>query len=125
MEGEGGGSITIFRQKFFVSWCQNFRRGIPSVSHYFLASKNFRDKRGGWAGITIFRQEFFVSLPKNYVGEPFNLSLISGIETFYMPKKVASRFSAEFFRLAVPKKFVVEPFCAVFQNFSCSEKVYG
>ena len=95
--GTDGGSINIFHQNFFVSWCQNFRRGILSVSHYFLASKNFRGKRGGWAGITILRQDFFVSVSKNYVGEPFNLSLISGIEKFFMLKRVMSRFSVELF----------------------------
>ena len=36
-------------------------------------------------------------MPKNYVGEPFNLSLISGIENFFMLKRVTSRFSVELF----------------------------
>ena len=49
-----------------------------------------------WAGITIFRRNFFVSVPKNYVGEPFNLSLISGIEN-YMLEGDLSRFSVDFF----------------------------
>ena len=88
------------------------------MSQFFRVSKNIRDKRGGgWLGITIFRQEFFVSVPKNYVSEPFNLSLFSGIEIFYMLERVMSRFSVEFFRLAVPNYFVAETFCAVFQNF--------
>ena len=36
-----------------------------------------------------------------------------------------SRFSVENFCLTVPKYFVEEPFDAVFQKFSGSEKVYG
>ena len=36
-----------------------------------------------------------------------------------------SRFSFEIFCLTVPKHFVGEPFCAVFQNISGSQKVYG
>ena len=32
-----------------------------------------------------------------------------------------SRFSVEFFCLTVPKDFVEEPFCAVFQKISGSE----
>ena len=42
-----------------------------------------------------------------------------------MPKRVMSQFFVEFFCLAVPKKFAGEPFCAVFQKISGSEKVYG
>ena len=34
-------------------------------------------------------------------------------------------FPSNFFCLTVPKNFVGEPFCAVFQKFSGSEKVYG
>ena len=36
-----------------------------------------------------------------------------------------SRFSVEIFCLTEPKNFVGEPFCAVFQEISGSEKVYG
>ena len=36
-----------------------------------------------------------------------------------------SRFCVEFFCLTAPKNFVKEPFCAVFQKISGSEKVYG
>ena len=45
----------------------------------------------------------------------------------FMDKKDGgvSRFSVNFFCLTVPKNFVGEPFCAVFQKISGSEKVYG
>ena len=42
-----------------------------------------------------------------------------------MLQKVMSRFSVEVFCLKVPKNLAGEPFCAVFQKFSVSEKVYG
>ena len=45
-----------------------------------------------------------------------------------MLQKVMSRFSIfcrTFFCLTVPKNFLGEPFCAVFQKNSGSEKVYG
>ena len=42
----------------------------------------------------------------------------------FMLKRVMSRFFVEFFCLAVPKNFAWEPFCAVFQKISGSEKVY-
>ena len=36
------------------------------------------------ANITISRRIFFCfTVPKNFVGEPFSVSLISGIENFY------------------------------------------
>ena len=34
-------------------------------------------------------------------------------------------FQSKIFCLTVPKHFVVEPFCAVIQKISGSEKVYG
>ena len=42
-----------------------------------------------------------------------------------MLQRVMSLFSVEIFCLTVPKMFVGEPFCAVFQKISGSEKVYG
>ena len=66
-------------------------------------------------------------MPKNFVGEPSSLSLISGIEKICMRgwggecQDIPSKISF----LTVPKIFVEEPFCAVFQKTSGSEKVYG
>ena len=42
-----------------------------------------------------------------------------------MLQRVMSRFSAKFFCLTVPKHFVEEPFLAVLQKISGSQKVYG
>ena len=76
-------------------------------------------------GIKIFRRDFFVSkCRKNFVGEPCSLSLISGIEEFYA-SEVMSQFPSKVFCLTVPKHFVEEPFYAVFQKISGSEKFYG
>ena len=36
-----------------------------------------------------------------------------------------SQFSVEIFCLTLPKKFVEEPFCAVFQKISGSQKTYS
>ena len=40
-------------------------------------------------------------------------------------RKGVSQISVELVGLTVPKKFVGEPFCPVFQKFSGSEEVYG
>ena len=42
-----------------------------------------------------------------------------------MLKRVTHDFSSNFFCLAEPKNFAGEPFCAVFQKSSSSEKVCG
>ena len=85
------GGTQIISQNFFV-WVakkvegKKFRRGTLLCFTKFLVSKNFMEKRGEEeerGSIKILRQFFLVSLPKNFVGEPFSLSLISGIENFY------------------------------------------
>ena len=92
-----------------------------SGSEEFYASE-----RGG--GIKIFRQIFFCHSAENFRrGESFSVSLISGIEKFYAAEGYLTIFDflSKFFCLTVPKKFVGEAFCAVFQKISGSEKVYG
>ena len=50
----------------------------------FPVAKKLLDKRGGGRGregVSRFSFEtFFFTMPKNFVGEPFSVSLISGIE---------------------------------------------
>ena len=60
-------------------------------------------------------------MPKNFVGEPFSVSLVSGIEKFYASEGYVTIFCRKFFCLTVLKKFVEEPFCAVFQKFSLAK----
>ena len=106
---------------------------------------------------------FCPKVQKNFVGEPFSLSLNSSIENFYASEGYVTIFCRNFlshcaekfrrgtlwsfisfgyrknswfrglchdspskmFCLTVPKNFVGETFCAVFQKTSSSEKVYG
>ena len=89
--------------------------------HWFLYSMQKR-------GITTFRSNFLSHSAKNFRrGESFSVSLISGIEKFYATEGYVTIFDflSKFFCLTVPKKLVGEPFCAVFQKISGSEKVYG
>ena len=45
-------------------------------------ANKFMDKKGG--GVSRFRSKIFcLTVPKNFVGEPFRVSLISVIEKFY------------------------------------------
>ena len=63
--------------------------------------KKFMDKRGGGGKYEDFQSKFFcLTVPKIFVGEPFSVSLISGIEKVWIRGGggvVVSRFSVEKF----------------------------
>ena len=65
-----------------------------------LVGKKIMDKREG--EYQDFPSKIFcLTVPKNFVGEPFRVSLISGIEKFYAQEGYVTTFRC----LAVPKKF--------------------
>ena len=67
-------------------------------------------------------------MPKFFVGKPFSVSLISGIEKVWIREGGGSYYQdslSKTFCLRVTKTFVEEPFFAVFQKVSKSEKVCG
>ena len=56
---------------------ENFREGILLFLRKFLVSKSFMDEKG----VSRFSVESFsLTVPKNFVKEPFSVSLISGIK---------------------------------------------
>ena len=70
---------------------------------------------------------FCLTVPKFFVGKPFGVSLISGIEKVWI-REGGSYYQdslSKTFCLRVTETFVEEPFCAVFEKVSKSEKVYG
>ena len=76
----GGGSIKIFRRKFFVSQCRKnsqvnlsllFFRKIP-------VAKKILDKRGEYQDFP--SENFCLTVPKIFVWELLNVELISGTE---------------------------------------------
>ena len=75
---------------------------------------------------------FCLTVPKKFVGEPFSVSLISGIQKVWMWEwggggggGECQDFPSKIFCLTVRKNFVGGPFCAVFQRISGSQKFYG
>ena len=71
--------------------------------HYFRLPKNL-DKRG--KGYQDFPSKIFCfTVPKNVVGEHFRVSLISGIEKFYVAKVYFTFFDflSKFFCLTILK----------------------
>ena len=86
-------------------------------------AKNFTDRRGG--GFQELPSKIFcLTAPKKVVGETFRVSLISGIAIFYASEDYVTIFRRNFC-LTKPKNFVADPFCALFQKISGSQKVYG
>ena len=71
------GTVSRFSvQNVLSQSTEKLLRGTLLCSRKILVSKNVRDERGG--RITHFPVDFFVSVPKNFVEEPFSVSLISG-----------------------------------------------
>ena len=72
-------------ENFLSGSIEKFRSGTLLCFTTFLVSKKFMEKGGG-GGKRLYQefpQSLFVSAPKNFVGESFNVSLISGIEKSY------------------------------------------
>ena len=77
------GYVTKFCRNFLSHSTETFRRGTrnPSVLCFrkFVVAKKFTVKKAG--EYQNFPSNFFcLKVPKNFVGEPFSLSLISGIQ---------------------------------------------
>ena len=74
-------------------------------------------------GYQVFPSKIFcLTVQKIFVGEPFGVSLISGIENVWIRRGEYQYFSSKIICLRVPKKFVGEPFCVSLN--SGTEKVY-
>ena len=119
--------VTIFVENSLSHSTETFRRGtlLCCVSESFRWPKSLWIRGGGeYQG---FPSNFFcLAVPKNAVGEPFSLSLISGIEKVWMRgwggcQDLPSKTSY----LTVPKNFVGQPFrvslIAVIEKLYASE----
>ena len=63
----------------------------------FLVAKKFMDDKGGGEYQKFPSKIFCLTVPKNFVGEPFSVSLISGIEKFYASEGYITIFRRKFF----------------------------
>ena len=83
------------------------------------------DKTGG-ESIKFYRRILLAHTAEISVGESFTVALVSGIEKVWITKRREYRhYIPKIFCLTVQKNFVCEPFCAVFQKISGSQKIYG
>ena len=80
MDKRGEGGITIFCQNFFVSQCRKISQRNPFDLCFrkYPVAKKFMDKGGEYQDFP--SKIFCLTVPKNFVGESFSASLISGIE---------------------------------------------
>ena len=87
--------------------------------------KKLMDKRGGRQYQDFPSKTVDVTVLSNFVGKPFIVSLLLGMEKFFASEGYVTIFDflSKFFCLTVPKNFIGEPFCAVFHKFFGSEKV--
>ncbi len=81
LDNKGGGGVSRFSFEIILSHStEKFRRVILSCFINFGYRKGL-DKKGG---VSRYSAEVFCfTVPKNFVGEPFSVSLISGIEKFH------------------------------------------
>ena len=120
--------VTIFVENFLSHSTETFRRGtlLCCVSESFRWPKSLWIRGGGeYEGFpSIF---FCLAVPKNAVGEPFSLSLNSGIRKS-LDQRVGGEcqdFPSKISCLTVPKNFVGQPFrvslISVIEKFYASE----
>ena len=127
--GEAGGSIKISVENFLSHSAEKIRRGnfLCCVSENFWWRKSLWIKgRGKYQG---FIRKFYVSQCRNFL---YGTPSVMCFRNYPARKKFLDRkggdyqkFRSKFFCLRVPKSFVGEPFCPVFQKVSGSEKFYG
>ena len=119
-----GGSIMIFRRKFFVSQYRKISLGNTSVYQKISGSENFYASERGGEFQDFLSKIFCLTVPKISVGESFTVCCIN----FRYRKSSDKRggeyqdFPSKIFCLAVPKNFVGEPFSV--SLISGTEKVY-
>ena len=120
----GGGSVMIFCQIFFFSQCRKNQQSTPSVLCFgkFLVAKIFMDKKRVISRVSV-ENVLSDSAEKIRSG---NLQCVInfGYRKILCFRGLCNDFLLKIFCLTVPKHFVEELFCAVFQKTSGKEKVY-
>ena len=76
----------------------------------FPVAKKFMDKRGGGKYPDFPSKVFCLTVPKIFVGEPFSVSLIWGVEKICDSEGYVTIFLRIVFCLTVPKNSVAESF---------------
>ena len=116
-----GGEKHDFLSKLSFLTTKLFRTGTILCFRMFRVS-NSQCQRGDHHDF--LSRNCCFKVPKSFVGEPFSVSLLSGIETFLL-NRVRSRFSINIFFVSQYQKISYwKIFCAVVQRTSGPEKFY-
>ena len=117
----GGGSIMFFSRQFFFAQCRKSQQGNPSVLCFrkLLVAKSFMDKKGGISRVSV--ENFLSDSAEKFRRETLQCVISFGYRKILCFRGLCNDFLSKNFCLTVPKHFVVEPFCAVFQKNSGSK----
>ena len=121
------GGMSRFSVGNFLSHSAEKRLGEPFSHSSVLGIEKVWISGGGEEGsITSFCRKLFVSQCRNIFWGNTSVLCFCVSEKFRQQKKLwISSFSVESFLSQLAKKFRRGNFCAVFQKFSWSQKVYG
>ena len=124
---ERGGVSRFSVENYLSDSAEKFRGWGESFSVSFIWGIDKIWIRGGRQYQDFPSKYFCPTVPKEFVREPFRVSLVSGMEKLFASEGCVMIFDSlsQFFCLTVPKNFVGEPFSAVFHKIFGSEKVYA
>ena len=114
MDKRGGGVSRFAVESFLSHSAEKFRRGtLQCVTNF------------GYRKISYFRELchdfvskiFCLTVPKNFVGEPFSVSLLSGIERFYASESYVTILCRNFFVSQCENFCRGTLLCCVSENF--------
>ena len=120
----GGGSIMFFSRQFFFAQCRKSQQGNPSVLCFrrLLVSKFFMDKKGGISRVSV--ENFLSDSAEKFRSGTLQCVINFGYRKILCFRGLCNDFLSKKFCLTVPKHFVAEPLCTVFQRKCSCEKVY-
>ena len=90
--------MSRFSVEIFVSRYRKSLQGNPSRLQFekFLLAKKFIDKK--WGEYQDFPSKVFcLTMPKNFAGQPFRVSLTSGVEKIYAQGGYVTNLCRQFF----------------------------
>ena len=101
-------------ENFLSHSTETFRRGTRLSFRKILLAKLLMHEKGRYHD---FPSKFCLTVAKNFVGEPFSVSLISGIEKFYASEGYVTIFRRKFFCLSTETFRRGTLLCCVSENF--------
>ena len=120
-----GGISRVSVERFFSHSAKKTSRVtiLCYVSENFWQQNFFMDKKGGISRVSV--ENFLSDSAEKIRSGTLQCVINFGYQKILCFRGLCNDFLSKKFCLTVPKHFVAEPFCAVFQRNCSSEKVYG